>query len=161
MHKTIKKIFKPALLCLLAVITAFTALANRFNGAGIPAASAATTGGASLSLVEISNEFDIMVLRATDYKTLIYVKKLYFDYSPLSSKRLKLTPNNIPLDDNTPDYVVINLSNEAGEWANTWGCVRQEEGVRPDDPLRRITTYHSPLSSYYAEGTYACKIIKN
>ena len=148
---------RTAVLCLLTTVMLVSAFASRFNGAGPieRTVSAASGTSNSLSLVEISNEFDVMVLRATDNKTLIYVKKLYFDYSPLSSKRLKVTPNNIPLDDNTPDYVVINLTNEAGEWANTWGCVRQEEGVRPDDPLRRITTLtYLEINQYWEWRTF-------
>ena len=91
-----------------------------------------------------------MVLRATHNKTLIYVSRLYLDYSPLSSKRLAITENE------DTDYVVIDIENEAKEWAKLWGYVRQEEGIRPDDPLLRITTLHYlEINQYFEWRTFS------
>jgi len=155
MTKKIKKLAAPAVVCLLALVMAATAFIVRFT-ANYQTASASTVepmaasnGGKSLSLVEINNEFDVMVLRATQNKTLIYVSRLYFDYSPLSSKRLAITENE------DTDYVIIDLVNEANEWAKLWGYVRQEEGVRPDDPLRRVMTLnYLEINQYFEWRTF-------
>lgn len=160
MTKTMKKTIKPAMLLLLAAVMVVSAFTARAFGAGfslVPAASAAASGsGASLSLVEINNSFGVMVLRRTDYKTLIYVDRLYFEYSPLSTKRLALTPNSVrKTGDMAGNYVMIDVENEAGEWVKTWGCVRQEEGVRPDDPLKRIMTlYYLEIGFYWEWRTF-------
>ena len=57
------------LLCLMAIVMAFTAFVRgataRQYGDGLELVSA-KSGGNALSLVEINNEFDVMVLRATD-----------------------------------------------------------------------------------------------
>ncbi|MCL2797486.1 MAG: hypothetical protein FWD58_05490 [Firmicutes bacterium] len=155
MKKKIKKLAAPAMVCLLAVVLGATAFIVRFTAnpqtasASTAAPMAASGAGNTLSLVEINNEFDVMVLRATQNKTLIYVSRLYFDYSPLSSKRLAITENE------DTDYVIIDLVNEANEWAKLWGYVRQEEGVRPDDPQQRIMTLnYLEINQYFEWRTF-------
>jgi len=152
MTKKIRRIATPAMVCLLAVIMAATAFIVRFNSNQQTASASTVTptvvlggGGTSLSLSEMNNSFDAMVLRATENKTLIYVSRLYFDYSPLSSKRLAITENE------DTDYCVIELVNEANEWARLWGYIRQEDGVRPDDPMQRIMTLNYLEINQYFE----------
>ena len=155
MRKKIRKLAAPAVVCALALIMAATAFIVRYNSnyqtvsASTAAPMAASGGGNSLSLTEMNNGFDAMVLRATQNKTLIYVSRLYLDYSPLSSKRLAITENE------DTDYVVIDIENEAKEWAKLWGYVRQEEGVRPDDPLRRVMTLnYLEINQYFEWRTF-------
>jgi len=151
----LKKFATPAMVCLLAVIMAATAFLVRFSAnytmvsASTATPTAVSGGGNSLSLCEMSNDFNVMVLRATENKTLIYVSRLYFDYSPLSSKRLAITENE------DTDYCVIELVNEANEWARLWGYVRQEDGVRPDDPMQRIMTLnYLEINQYFEWRTF-------
>jgi len=156
MRKKIREFATPAVVCLLAVIMAATAFIVRNNlnhsttYASTASPMAASNGGNSLSLSEMNNSFDVMVLRATENKTLIYVSRLYFDYSPLSSKRLVITENE------DTDYVVVELTNEANEWARLWGYVRQEDGVRPDDPMQRIMTLnYIEINQYFEWRTFS------
>ncbi|MCL2751450.1 MAG: hypothetical protein FWE62_01700 [Firmicutes bacterium] len=146
-----KKTSRPAVLYLLAFVLALSAFATRLGGASFSSVTVDAAGprGNTLSMVEINNNFGTMVLRATMNKTLIYVERLYFDYSPLSSKRLAVT-----VDEET-DYVVIDLVNEANEWAKVWGYVRHENGIRPDDPmLREMDLTYLEINQYWEWRTF-------
>jgi hypothetical protein len=126
-----------------------TAVAAGFGGVNLPVAHAAVFGGKSLSLIEMNGGFDKLLLRATMNKTLIYVDRLYFDYSPLSSNGLLVTENE------DTDYVVLDISNEAGEWARVWGYVRKEKGIRPDDPaMREMDLTYIEVNQYWEWRTF-------
>ena len=107
------------LLLLMAVIMALTVCLQQ-NGQ-INNTARAAVPGKSLSLVEINNSFGVMVIRTTNYMTLIYVDRIYFEYNASSSLRLQ------ELD------CVVNITNEAAEWAKVPGYVKTEQAARPDD----------------------------
>ncbi|MCL2631281.1 MAG: hypothetical protein FWD49_07185 [Firmicutes bacterium] len=137
--RKIKKNFKLSLTLFLALAIAVLTFASGLSSAGeISTASASvssSSSGNTLSLMEMSNDFSTLVVRATYNKTLIFVEKMYFTYSNPNGKKLAVSDKNNP-----DDYVVINLTNSAGEWAKVWGYVREERMAVPNDPLERVET---------------------
>jgi len=149
-RKYAKKRIKAVGVFLLTLVMLVSGLAAGFRGVNFRSAHAASIArGNALSLVEMNSGFDKLLLRATMNKTLVYVDKLYFDYSPLSNKRLKITSNE------DTDYVVLDITNEAGEWAMVWGYVRKERGIRPDDPaMREMDLTYIELNQYWEWRTF-------
>lgn len=134
----------PAFVILLSAVLMFNNLYD--SGTRAYKASAVSVGMSTtrLSMVEMNNSFDKMVLKATTNKTLVYVDKLYFDYSPMSANRLRVTQNE------ETDYVVIDIKNDTGEWAKVWGYVRKEKNIRPDDPLvREVELTYLEINQYW------------
>jgi len=118
--------FKKTVLWLMAVVMAVSVYAVRTKNT-VPATAAAAQGK-SLSLLEINNSFGVMVIRTTNYMTLIYIDRIYFEYNASSSLRLK------ELD------CIVNITNEAAEWAKVPGYVKTEQAARPDDPSGVLQT---------------------
>ena len=139
---------RSVLILLLLIVVIAACLAPSFSGVKLPAHAASIKGNA-LSLVEVNDSFNKLVLRATMNKTLVYVDRLYFDYSPLSGKRLEVTKNE------ATDYVVIDISNEAGEWAKVWGYVRKTRGIRPNDTaMREMELTYLEIGQYWEWRTF-------